>query len=56
LKIWIWENVLDFRLLDLIAGLIVVYEPPPNGGPGHPRNEMVHVVATLRRFLREGLP
>src|SRR3954452_9433298 len=47
---------LDFRLLDLIAELIVACEPPPKGGPGHPRSEIVRVVATLRRFLREGLP
>src|SRR4051812_49673404 len=48
--------MLDFRLLDLIADLIVVCEPPPKGGPGHPRSEIVRVVATLRRFLRDGLP
>src|SRR4051812_49614894 len=48
--------MLDFRLLDLIADLIVVCEPPPKGGPGHPRSEIVRVVAPLRRFLREGLP
>ena len=53
---WIWEKMLDFRLLDLIAELIVVCEPPPKRGPGHPRSEIVRVVATLRRFLREGLP
>ena len=48
--------MLDFRLLNLIADLIVTCEPPPKGGPGHPRSEVVRVVATLRRFLREGLP
>jgi hypothetical protein len=48
--------VVDFRLLDLIADLIVACEPPLNGGPGHPRSAIVRVVATLRRFLREGLP
>src|SRR3954470_11331555 len=53
---WIWENVLDFRLLDLIAELIVACEPPPKRGPGHPRSAVVRVVAALRRFLREGLP
>src|SRR4051812_50147129 len=53
---WIWENMLDFRLLDLIAELIVVCEPPPKRGPGHPRSETVRVLATLRRFLREGSP
>src|ERR671938_714933 len=48
--------MLDFRLLDLIADLIVACEPPPKGGPGHPRSAIVRVIATLRRFLREGLP
>jgi transposase len=48
--------VVDFRLLDLIAELIVACEPPPNGGPGHPRSATVRVLATLRRFLREGPP
>jgi transposase len=47
---------LDFRLLDLIAQLIVACEPPRNGGPGHPRSATVRVLATLRRFLREGSP
>ncbi|MFL5253974.1 MAG: hypothetical protein ACJ8AI_13975, partial [Rhodopila sp.] len=47
---------MDFRLLDLIADLIVACEPPPKHGPGPPRGEIVRVVATLRRFLREGLP
>src|SRR4051794_16810403 len=49
--------MLDFKLLDLIADLIVACEPPPpKSGPGHPRSEIVRVVAPLRRFLREGLP
>jgi transposase len=48
--------MLDFRRLDLIADLIVACEPPPNGRPGHPRSATVRVLATLRRFLREGLP
>jgi len=47
--------MLDFRLLDLIAELIMTCEPQPNNGPGHSRSEMVRVVGTLRRFLREGL-
>src|SRR4051794_21090559 len=55
-EVWIWENMLDFRLLDLIAELIVACEPPPTRGPGHPRRALVRVIATLRRFLREGLP
>src|SRR3954462_2531413 len=53
---WIWENMLDFRLLDLIAELVVACEPPRNRGPGHPRSATVRVLATLRRFLREGSP
>jgi len=46
----------EFRFLDLIADLTVACEPPSKRGPGHPRSEIVRVVATLRRFLREGLP
>jgi hypothetical protein len=34
----------------------VACEPPRNGGPGHPRSATVRVLATLRRFLREGSP
>jgi hypothetical protein len=40
----------------LIAQLIVACGPPPKSGPGHPRSELVRVVATLRRFLHEGSP
>jgi hypothetical protein len=47
---------LDFRFLNLIAELVVACEPPPRDGPGHPRSAIVRVLATLRRFLREGLP
>jgi transposase len=47
---------LDVRLLDLIAQLIVACEPSPHNGPGHPRSATVRVLATLRRFLREGSP
>ena len=47
---------MDVRLLDLIAQLLVACEPPRNGGPGHPRGATVRVLATLRRFLREGSP
>ena len=56
LKVRMGENMVDFRLLDLIADLIVVCEPPLKRGRGHPRSAIVHVIATLRRFLREGLP
>jgi hypothetical protein len=48
--------VLNFRLLDLIVQLIVACESAPKGGPGHPCSATVRVLATLRRFLREGLP
>jgi len=47
---------LDFRLLDLMAQLVVACEPPRHRGPGHPRSATVRVLATLRRFLREGSP
>jgi hypothetical protein len=36
--------------------VIACCEPLPAGGPGHPRSETVRVLATLRRFLREGTP
>jgi transposase len=48
--------MLDFRLLDLISQVIACCEPPPAVGPGHPRSATLRVVATLRRFLREGSP
>jgi transposase len=47
---------LDFRLLDLISQLIESCDPRPASGPGHPRSATVRVVATLRKFLREGSP
>ena len=50
------ENGLDFKLLNLLAEIIACCELPPEGGPGHPRSATVHVLATLRRFLREGTP
>jgi transposase len=50
------EDGLDFRLLNLLAEVIACCEPVPEGGPGHPRSETVRVLATLRRFLREGTP
>jgi hypothetical protein len=46
----------DVRLLDLIARVIACCEPPSTDGPGQPRSATVRVVATLRRFLREGSP
>jgi transposase len=42
--------------LDLIATVIERCEEPSEPGPGHPPAETVRVLATLRRFLREGTP
>ena len=50
------EDRLDFKLLNLLAEVIACCEVPPEGGPGHPRSATVRVLATLRRFLREGTP
>ena len=47
---------LDFRLLHLIATVIDACDRPLGRGPGHPPTETIRVVATLRRFLREGTP
>ena len=47
---------LDLRILDLIATVIERLEGPRGSGPGHPPAETVRVLATLRRFLREGTP
>ncbi len=47
---------LDRRILDLIATVIERCEPPSEPGRGHPPAETVRVLATLRRFLREGTP
>ena len=48
---------LDFRLLHLNATVIDACDDgPPGRGPGHPPTETIRVVATLRRFLREGTP
>ena len=44
------------RVLELIARVVGWCEPPRAGGPGHPPAETVRVLATLRRFLREGTP
>ena len=43
-------------ILELIARVIEECEPARNGGRGHPPTETVRVLATLRRFLREGTP
>jgi len=47
---------LDFRLLHLIATVIDACEQPRGRAPGHPPTKTIRVVATLRRFLREGTP
>lgn len=46
----------DRRILDLIATVIECCEGRGEAGPGHPPAATVRVVATLRRFLREGTP
>ena len=47
---------MNFRLLHLLATVIGACDRPPGRGPGHPPTETIRVVATLRRFLREGTP
>lgn len=47
---------LDFRMLDLIATVVGCCEGQRDAGPGHPPAATVRVLATLRRFLREGTP
>ncbi len=47
---------MDFRLLHLAATVINTCDPQPGRGPGHPPTETMRVVATQRRFLREGTP
>src|SRR4051794_23902714 len=51
-----WEIALDIRILRLIATVIDCCGPPREGGRGHPPAETVRVLATVRRFLREGTP
>jgi hypothetical protein len=47
---------LDVRILDLIAMVIGHCEGSREPGPGHPPAATVRVLATLRRFVREGTP
>ncbi len=47
---------MDFRILRLIATVIGCCERPLDGRPGRPPAEAVRVLASLRRFLREGTP
>jgi transposase len=50
------ERALDFRILNLIARVIDGCTPSSGRGRGHPPAETIRVLATLRQFLREGLP
>jgi transposase len=50
------DTSMDLRLLHLIATVIDACEHQPGHRLGHPPSETVRVVATLRRFLREGTP
>ena len=47
---------MDVRILRLIATVTEVCDPPREGSRGHPPADPVRVLATLRRFLREGTP
>jgi transposase len=47
---------LDSRILGLIATVMECCEGQRPRGPGHPPAATVRVLATLRRFLREGTP
>ena len=47
---------LDLRMLDLIATVVRCCEGRHGAGPGHPPAATARVLATLRRFLREGTP
>src|SRR4051794_19438055 len=46
----------DRRILDLVATVVERCEGRGEPGPGHPPAETVRVLATLRRFPREGTP
>lgn len=46
----------DLRVLDLIATVIEGCDGPREPRPGHPPAATMRVLATLRRFLREGTP
>src|SRR3954452_8127576 len=48
--------MLEVRILDPIATVIGRCEGPGEPGPGHSPAEIVRVLGTLRRFLREGTP
>ncbi|SDE57103.1 IS5 family transposase [Belnapia rosea] len=47
---------MDFRLSHLVATVIDACDQHSGRRPGHPPADTIRVVATLRRFLREGTP
>ena len=47
---------MERRILGLIATVIEHCQGPSEPGPGHPFAATVWVLASLRRFLREGTP
>lgn len=51
-----WRAALNGSILELVARVVGWFEPERDGSPGHPPVETVRVLATLRRFLREGTP
>ena len=51
-----WRAAVNKSILELVARVVGWFEPERDGGPGHPPAETVRVLATLRRFLREGTP
>lgn len=54
--LWLAEMGVDYRILDLVATVIGCCEEPHEARRGHPPAATVRVLATLRRFLREGTP
>ncbi len=51
-----WRAALNESILELVARVVEWCDPARDGGRGHPPTETVRVLATLRRFLREGTP
>ncbi len=47
---------LNESVLELVARMVGWCEPPRADGAGHPPAGTMRVLATLRRFLREGTP
>lgn len=50
------EELVDFRLLYLIATAVDFCTHPKERSRSHPRSEAVRVLATLRQFVRKGTP